>query len=145
MCYGVLDCNKTKHAVICVEFQVLFHRRAHSTGQHTAFTGVLPCAIHLSAESTVAMHIDSLAQGHNILTYPGLEPPITVLKSRHLTHVTNILQIPPICYKYHQYTTNTTNILQIPPIYYKYHQYTLHLQYDMPSHIRVTHTYRHML
>ena len=49
---------------------------------------VPPPGTHFTAESTEAMPIKCLAQGHNILM-PGLEPSTPVSRNRHSNHMTN--------------------------------------------------------
>ena len=53
-----------------VDFKCYFLRIAHSIEQ-TPFMRVFPPGTHLSAESTEAMRIKCLAQGHNKLMQPG--------------------------------------------------------------------------
>ena len=48
-----------------------FVQMAHCHEQ-TLFTRVFPPGTHLSPESTEAMQIKCLAQGHNILMQPGV-------------------------------------------------------------------------
>ena len=54
--------------VYCIENELIlkyhFLQRAHSTEQ-APLTRVFPSGTHLSAESTEAMWIECLAQGHN--------------------------------------------------------------------------------
>ena len=47
---------------------------------------VVPPGTHFTAESTEAMRIKCLAQGHNILM-PGFEPPTSVSSNRHPNHM----------------------------------------------------------
>ena len=68
-----------------------FHCKAHSTDQ-TPFTRVFQSGTHFSSELTEAMQIKCLAQGHNIVIQPGIEPPFDVTRNRHLTHMTNMLR-----------------------------------------------------
>ena len=53
------------------------------------FTRVFQCGTHFTAESTEAMRIKCLAQGHNILMQSEFEPSIAVFRNRHLTRMTN--------------------------------------------------------
>ena len=54
-----------------------FLRKTHSIEQ-TPFTGVFMYDTHFAAESTEAMRIKCLDQGHNILMLPGFELKIAV-------------------------------------------------------------------
>ena len=67
---------------------MLFLPKAHSTEQ-TPFTRALPSSTQLTAESTEAMRIKCLAQGHNIMMLPGFEPSIAVSRNGYLTNMTN--------------------------------------------------------
>ena len=59
-----------------------FLRTAHST-QQTPFKGVSAPGTRFSAESTEAMRIKCVAQGHNILMQPRFEPSIVVSRNLH--------------------------------------------------------------
>ena len=52
---------------------------------------VSPHGTHFISESTEAMQIKCLAQGHNILMQPALEPSIAVFRNQNLNHMTNML------------------------------------------------------
>ena len=67
-----------------------FLRRAHST-EKTSFTKVFQPGPHLTAESTEAIQMKCLAQGHIILMQTRFGPSIPVYINRHLTHMTNML------------------------------------------------------
>ena len=69
-------------------FKCYFLRRAHSTEQ-TPLMMVFTSFAHFTTESTEAMQIKCLAQGHNILMKPEFEPPIAVSRNQHLNHMTN--------------------------------------------------------
>ena len=56
---------------------------------------------HLTAESTEAMQIKCLAQGHNILM-PGFEPSTSVSRNRHSNHLTNLLHKMLIDFRSHR-------------------------------------------
>ena len=62
------------------------------SSEKTPVTRVFSTGTHLSAESTVAMRIECLAQKHNILMNPDFEPLIAVFRHRHLAHMTYVLQ-----------------------------------------------------
>ena len=51
-----------------------------------------PPGEHFTAESTEAMRIKCLAQGHNILM-PGFVPSTSVSRNRHSDHMTNMLSL----------------------------------------------------
>ena len=69
-------------------FKCYFLRKAHCTEQ-TIFMSIFPSGNHLSAESTEAMWIKCLAQGH-MLMQPRVETLIAVSRIQHLTLMTNI-------------------------------------------------------
>ena len=62
---------------------MLFHRKAHST-EHP-----LRGCTNLTADSTEAMRIMCLAQGHNVLM-SGIEPSISVSRNRHSNNMINM-------------------------------------------------------
>ena len=49
-----------------------------------------PHGTHFTGESTEAMQIKCLAQGHNILM-PGYKPSTSVSRNQHSYHMTNML------------------------------------------------------
>ena len=61
---------------------------------------------HCTAESTEAMQIKHLAQGHNI-QMPGFKPLTSVSRNRHSNHMTNILTI--LLSNYNNNDTNNKN------------------------------------
>ena len=60
-----------------VIFKCLFLLKAHGIEQ-APITWVFPSDTHLASESTEAMRIKSLAQGHSILRQPGFVPLVAV-------------------------------------------------------------------
>ena len=66
-------------------FKCYFNRKAHST-ELTPFAMVFQSGPYFTDESTEAMRIKCLAQGHNILIQPQFEPPIAVTRNGYLTH-----------------------------------------------------------
>ena len=73
-----------------------FLRKALSTEQ-IPFTKMFPSGAHFTAESTEAMRIKFLAQGHSILMQSEFEQSIAISKNRHLTETINILQMYYTC------------------------------------------------
>ena len=72
-------------------FKCSFLCKAHSTEQ-TPFMRVLQSGTHLSAESTEAMRIICLAEGHNIMQPNFVESSICISRHRFLTLVTKMLK-----------------------------------------------------
>ena len=69
-----------------------FIRKTHSTEQ-IPFSGIFSSGTHFTDESTDAMRIKSLAQGHNILIFSGFKPSIAESRNIHPIHMTNMLNI----------------------------------------------------
>ena len=80
-----------------------FLRKSHSTEQ-IRFMRVFPPGTHLQTESTEAMRIKCLAQGHNVLMQLRFEPSIAVSANRHLAYITNML----VCDSSHPNVTDVT-------------------------------------
>ena len=68
---------------------MLFLWKAHTT-EHL-FNRVSSPGTHLTTDSTEAMRIKCLAQGHKILMRPRFEPSTSVSRSRYPNHMTNML------------------------------------------------------
>ena len=51
---------------------------------------VFPSGIHFTAESTEAVKIECLDQGHDALMQPGFQLSIAVSGNRHLNHMINM-------------------------------------------------------
>ena len=60
-----------------------------SSLHRTPFMRLSPPGTHFTVESTGAMRIKCLAQGHNMLM-PGFEPPTSVSRNLFSNHMTNI-------------------------------------------------------
>ena len=71
LCLYLLAENK------CVCFRCYFFRNAHSTEQ-ISFMSVFLSGTHFTAESTEAIQIKCLAQGHNLLMQPWFYPLIVL-------------------------------------------------------------------
>ena len=101
----IVDLNS---ATVYWEYKIRSFLRAISSGKYIALSKYTsrPCSSLVSAESTEAMQINWLAQGHNILKQPECDPSIAVFRNRNLTNMTNILlfggnlscctELPPI-------------------------------------------------
>ena len=89
----------------CVTFKCYFLQK--ESCRDTPFTSVSLHDIHHTAESTEAMQIKCLRQGHSILMLPGFEPSTSVSRKQHPNHMTKMLRktctrVNNVIYKYTQ-------------------------------------------
>ena len=69
---------------------ICYFLRKTQISEQTPITMVHLSDNHFRVESTEAMRITFLAQGHNILMLPGFEPSIVVFRNHHPTNMTSM-------------------------------------------------------